>query len=74
MESFKQKASKEEWLDLQSWAHQILDQVKANQLEEAFQGFKNKVLQLTNQYNPDLQFDSIEALDNYFIAKHKKSN
>ena len=69
MESFKQKASKEEWLDLQSWAHQILDQVKTNQLEEAFQEFKNKVLQLTNQYNPDLQFDSIEALDSYFMAK-----
>ena len=70
MESFKQKASQEEWLDLQSWSKQILKQIKANQLEEAFQGFKNKVLQLTNQYNPDLQFDSIEALDSYFLAKN----
>ena len=74
MESFKQKASKEEWLDLHKWAQQILEQINANQLEEAFQGFKNKVLQLTNQYNLDLQFDSIEALDSYFLAKHKESN
>ena len=73
MDKFKQEASKDEWLDLQSWAHQILDQVKANQLEQAFQGFKNKVLQLTNQYNPDLQFDSIEALDSYFLAKENKN-
>ena len=71
MENFKQKASQDEWLDLQSWAKQILDQVKANQLEEAFQGFKNKVLQLTNQYNPDLQFDSIESLNTYFMANQK---
>jgi len=70
MESFKQKASKDECLNLQSWSKQILEQINANQLEEAFQGFKNKVLQLTNQYNPDLQFDSIEALDSYFLAKH----
>ena len=69
MDNFKQEASNNDWLNLQKWAHQILDQVKANQLEEAFQGFKNKVLQLTNQYNPDLQFDSIEALDSYFLAK-----
>ena len=48
---------------MQKWSKQILDQVKANQLEEAFQGFKNKVLQLTNQYNPDLQFDSIEVVN-----------
>ena len=70
MDKFKQKASPEDWKNLQKWSKQILKQIKANQLEEAFQEFKNKVLQLTKQYNPDLQFDSIEALDMYFLAKH----
>ena len=48
MESFKQRASKDECLNLQSWSKQIIEQINANKLEEAFQGFKNKVLQLTN--------------------------